>query len=104
MAWHSVAKADDLDDDDVIGVEVDDTEIAVFKLGGVYYATHNICTHEYACLSDGYIEGDRIECPLHQGYFHIPTGKAEGAPVTEDIPTYPVKEEGGEILVDVPDK
>ena len=58
MAWHSVAKADDLGDDEVIGVEVEGREIAVYNLGGVYYATHNICTHEYACLSDGYIEGD----------------------------------------------
>ncbi len=104
MTLHSVAKSVDLDDDEFIWIGVDGKEIAVYKLDGMYYATHNICTHEYACLSDVYIEGDRIKCPFHQGYFHIPTGKAQGAPVTEDIPTYPVKEEGGEILVDVPDK
>jgi nitrite reductase/ring-hydroxylating ferredoxin subunit len=43
-----------------------------------------------------------VECPLHQGRFHIPTGKAMGAPVTVDIATFPVKIEGADILVALP--
>jgi naphthalene 1,2-dioxygenase system ferredoxin subunit len=42
-------------------------------------------------LSDGFLEGNEIECPLHQGRFDVCTGKAMCAPLTEDIKTYPVK-------------
>lgn len=104
MAWTRVAKAEQIGDDEVLGVEAGGEEIAVYRIGGKLHATHNVCTHEYACLSDGYIEGEFIECPLHQGLFHIPTGKAQGAPVTVDVRVFEVKEEGGEIFVDVPEK
>ena len=56
----------------------------------------------YACLSDGYMDGDKIECPLHQGLFDIRTGKAEEGPVDEDLKVYQVKREGGRVLVDIP--
>ena len=50
-----------------------------------------MCTHAYASLADGYIEGDIIECPLHGGCFEIKTGKVASAPATEDLRTYPVQ-------------
>jgi 3-phenylpropionate/trans-cinnamate dioxygenase ferredoxin subunit len=43
--------------------------------------------------------GDIIECPLHQGRFHIPTGKAKSAPVCVDLVCYPVKVEGGQVFI-----
>src|SRR5579875_3196162 len=76
---------------------------AIYRLGGQLYATHNICSHEHALLSDGYIEGDCIECPLHQARFHIPTGEVRSAPATEPVKTYSIKVQGDQILVDVPD-
>ena len=68
---------------------------------GASYATDDICTHEFASLAEGFVDGDCIECPLHAGKFHIPTGKAMTAPVTEDIRTYPVKVEGDEIFINL---
>jgi 3-phenylpropionate/trans-cinnamate dioxygenase ferredoxin subunit len=44
---------------------------------------------------------DIIECPLHQGRFHIPTGAPKGAPVHLPLRTYPVKVEGGEVFVGI---
>jgi 3-phenylpropionate/trans-cinnamate dioxygenase ferredoxin subunit len=46
--------------------------------------------------------GDFVECPLHQGRFHIPTGKAKGAPACVDLKTYPVKVEDGSIFIALP--
>jgi 3-phenylpropionate/trans-cinnamate dioxygenase ferredoxin subunit len=68
-------------------------------IGGELYATDNICTHAYACLSDGYLEDGIIECPLHAGRFEVKTGKALGAPVTKDIELFSVKLEGDDVLV-----
>ncbi len=101
MVWHRAAKQEALGEGGVIGVDVAGKPVALYLLDGVVYATHNICTHQFAFLSDGYIEDGCIECPIHQGLFDIRTGKAKGAPVTVDLATYPVKVEAGEIFVDL---
>lgn len=46
------------------------------------HCTHNICIHAYALLSDRWLDGDVIECPLHGGHFEAKTGKGLGAPIT----------------------
>lgn len=101
MAWHAVADADSIGEDEAIGVDVDGMPIAVCRSDGAFHAVHDVCTHEYAMLSAGYVEGGYIECPLHQGRFELATGKAMCAPVTEPIKIYAVKLEGGKVLVDV---
>jgi MocE subfamily Rieske [2Fe-2S] domain protein len=102
MEFHSVAKTADLDEGEAMQVVVGGREIAIYNLGGAFYATDDICTHAYASLADGYIEGEKIECPLHGGCFEIKTGKAVTPPCTEDLKTYPVKIDNGAILVGVP--
>ena len=99
MAWHSVAKMSDVTDGEVIGVEVEGTPIAIYNLDGEYFATHNVCTHAFALLSDGYVDDGKVECPLHQGIFDIRSGKAEEGPVDEDLKTFTVKVEGDELFV-----
>jgi len=97
--WHDVAATADIEEDDVISVEVEDNEIAVFNVEGEFFATHGVCTHEFACLADGLPMDGIIECPLHNGRFDIRTGKALGAPVSVDLRIYPVKIENGRILL-----
>lgn len=97
--WHKVAKKSALSEGEVIGAAVGDKQVAVYLIGGEFLATDNICTHAFACMSDGYLEDGIIECPLHAGRFEVKTGKALGAPVTENLAVYPVKLEGDDILV-----
>lgn len=86
-----------------IGVRVKDKEIAVYHLpGGEFRATDNVCSHEYALLSEGWVENGCIECPLHAAQFDIRTGKAMSAPADEDIAVYEVKLEGEDILIALP--
>ena len=99
--FHPVASTGDVGPGEMISVEVGGKTIALYNLDGKVYATSDICTHAYACLSDGYIDGENIECPLHQGLFHIPTGKAVAAPASEDLKTYPVKLDGGAVYIEV---
>jgi nitrite reductase/ring-hydroxylating ferredoxin subunit len=101
MAWHRAAELTSIEEDNVIGVEVEGRNIALYRVAGKVYATDNICTHAYALLSDGYVEDGCIECPLHQGRFEISTGKGQGAPIAKDLQTFPVKEEEGWALVDI---
>ena len=100
--WIPIAKVGDVAPSDVRRCEVQDRCIALFNLEGRLYATADICTHAHAHLSDGYIDGETVECPLHQGLFHIPTGRAMAPPVTEDLATYPVRIEGEDVLIQLP--
>ena len=99
--WHLVAKTSEVTEDEPKAVRVGDHLLALFSLDGEYFAMHDICTHEYASLSEGFVDGDVIECPLHAGTFDIRTGKAMSPPVTEDLRTYSVKVEGDDIYVAV---
>ena len=102
IEFHSVAKTDDLDDGEAMQVIIGRKEIAIYNLDGKFYATDDICTHAYASLADGYVEGELIECPLHGGCFDIKTGKAMTPPVSEDLKTYELKIDGEQILIGVP--
>jgi nitrite reductase/ring-hydroxylating ferredoxin subunit len=100
--WYRAAAMSDIEDDDVLGVIVGDHgehEIAVYKIGGAYFATSDRCTHQRARLSDGLVIDDCIECPLHQGRFHISTGRAKSRPVSIPLQTYPTRIEADEVFV-----
>lgn len=84
-----------------MAVEVAEKYLALYKLDGRIFATSNICTHEFAFLSDGFLEDGYIECPLHAARFDIRTGTVLCAPANEPIATYPTKLEGGQILVEL---
>jgi nitrite reductase/ring-hydroxylating ferredoxin subunit len=74
-------------------------QIAIYNVDGTFYATSNVCTHAFALLSDGWLDGDVVECPLHAGRFDVKNGKALGPPVDCDIKTYPVRVVGDEVQV-----
>lgn len=99
---HRVASTSDLAEDEAMQVLVDGKEIAIINLGGEFFALDDICTHAYASMADGYVEGDCIECPLHGAQFNIRTGKAESPPATEDLASYEVRIDGDDILVAIP--
>ena len=93
--WVRVAAKGDVAEGACLGVRVGDKEIAIYHLpGDEFCATENVCSHEYALLSDGWLENGCIECPLHAAQFDVRTGKAMSAPADEDIAVYAIKAEG----------
>jgi nitrite reductase/ring-hydroxylating ferredoxin subunit len=101
MAWQKVASLDALPDGGVVGVDVDGTTVALFRMGDEVHATDGICTHALALLADGFVDDGTIECPLHQAVFDIRTGKALSGPAMEDLRVFPVKVDGAEVLIDL---
>ena len=97
--WMDALALDAVLEGDVIAVKVAGKEVAVYEVAGKIFATDNICTHGHARLSDGFLEGQEIECPLHQGRFDVCTGKALCAPLNENIKIYPVKIEGERVFI-----
>ena len=99
-SWHDAAACSAVDDDAVLGLHVEGRAIAIFKIDGEFYALKDLCSHGQARLSDGYVEDGCVECPLHQGLVDIRTGAARTAPITVDIPTYPVRVSGERLEVE----
>jgi nitrite reductase/ring-hydroxylating ferredoxin subunit len=71
--------------------------IAVFRSGGRYYVTDDLCTHGGASLSEGLIEDDEVECPFHLGRFCLRTGAVMRAPCTDPLKTYPAEVRHGHV-------
>ncbi len=97
----TVAKVGDLEPGELMYVEVGDEPVCLINLDGELFALNDTCTHEEASLSDGTIEGDEIECPLHGGAFAIRTGQPVAFPVVVPVETYGVRIAGDEVQVAV---
>jgi naphthalene 1,2-dioxygenase system ferredoxin subunit len=97
--WIDAAALAEVPEGDVIGVMVAGKHIALFEVDGEVFATDNICSHGHARLSDGFLEGREIECPLHQGRFDVCSGQALCAPLTENIKTYTVRIENMRVML-----
>ncbi len=100
--WHDVAGVDDVSDGEVLGVAAGNVPVALFCVGDAFFALHDLCSHGAARLSDGYVDGDCIECPLHQGLVSIRTGKPKSAPITDPVASYPTRIVDGRIEVEIP--
>jgi 3-phenylpropionate/trans-cinnamate dioxygenase ferredoxin component len=100
--WVRACAVDALALEDVLRFDHDGRTYAIYRTPSGWHATAGLCTHEEAHLADGLVMGDIIECPLHQGRFHIPSGEAKGAPVIDGLATFPTKVEDGQVFVLVP--
>jgi len=99
--WQAVGSASQVAEDESLGVAVGDKRIGIFRIDGALYAIDDVCPHAFALLSQGFVEGEEVECPLHEALFHVPTGKCLREPAEDDVATYEVKEEDGRILVKI---
>ena len=81
-----------------------DPPVAVFHTeDGELYAIDDTCTHQDASLSDGWLEGCEVECPLHASKFDLRTGSVDAPPARLPVRTHQVLVEGGMIYVRLSD-
>ena len=99
--WVTVAKVGDLADNDMMMVTAGPEEILLALVDGNYYAIDNWCTHAGGMLDQGVLHTEtlEVECPIHEGYFHLVTGAARLPPAEEDTIAYAVKVEGDDIRI-----
>jgi nitrite reductase (NADH) small subunit/3-phenylpropionate/trans-cinnamate dioxygenase ferredoxin subunit len=70
----TVAKVGDIPDGEGQPFEVGDRIVAVFNLGGQYYAINDLCPHQGASLSAGHVEDGEVSCPWHAWRFRVTDG------------------------------
>ena len=97
--WMKVALCSEIREGRARLCRVGQHAVCLYNVGGTVYATDDLCTHGRASLADGFLEGDEIVCPLHEGRFCVRTGRATGAPCTVDVKSYSVMVKEGAVLL-----
>jgi 3-phenylpropionate/trans-cinnamate dioxygenase ferredoxin subunit len=98
-AWIDVAPADDVPPGGHRVYEVDGRFVAVYLIGGVFYAIEDRCTHDDNPLADGPVEGLEVVCPRHGARFCLRTGAALSPPAYEPVATFPVAVRAGRLCI-----
>ncbi|MFI0372939.1 Rieske (2Fe-2S) protein [Actinomadura sp. 1N219] len=115
-----VGRSAELADGDRLVVDVDGTEIGVFRIDGALYAYGNYCVHaggpvcqgmvinrvtepldaEKRSLGEAFSDDVHIVCPWHGYEYDLRTGAHPGDPRVR-LRGYQVFEQGGEIVVEL---
>lgn len=98
--WIQVAKKSEIPADTGKLVQAGGQDIALFQVEGKVYALQNHCPHRGGPLAEGGIQGEEVTCPWHGWAFSVKTGAFVHNPNIKTA-TYPVKEEGDEIWIEI---
>jgi 3-phenylpropionate/trans-cinnamate dioxygenase ferredoxin subunit len=101
MTAQRVCALSDLVQDEARRVEVDGFAIAlVLDSSGEVHAIGDVCTHGDISLSEGFVDGESLECWAHGSAFSLRTGKPLNLPAYEPVPVFAVTVDGDDVLVD----
>jgi nitrite reductase/ring-hydroxylating ferredoxin subunit len=81
-------------------VEAAGKTLALFNVDGVYYAIDNSCAHRGGPLGEGDLDGRVVTCPWHAWRWDVTSGANANNPAVK-VGCYPVRVEGGAILVEI---
>lgn len=101
MSFIKVADTTDIEPDEALKFGDGESAIAIYNVDGEFFATQDLCTHGNWSLSDGYLDGDIIECTLHWAKFCVRTGKVKAQPACDPLKVFPLEVRDNEIFVDV---
>jgi 3-phenylpropionate/trans-cinnamate dioxygenase ferredoxin component len=100
VSWHPVAPASAIAVGDYTQVEIGNAIVAVFNVGGEFYAIEDVCTHDGGGLAGGAVEGDVVICPRHGARFCLRSGAALTPPAYEPVRTYPTRIVAGTVEIE----
>jgi nitrite reductase/ring-hydroxylating ferredoxin subunit len=86
---------DDVAPGEALKVEAGGLTLAVFNVDGQIHVTDDACTHGPGSLSEGFLDGEVIECNFHQGCFNVRTGEVVAPPCIVPVKTYVTVVEDG---------
>jgi NADPH-dependent 2,4-dienoyl-CoA reductase/sulfur reductase-like enzyme/nitrite reductase/ring-hydroxylating ferredoxin subunit len=80
-------------------IKLGDTSILLIRSGDTVHAFGADCPHAGAPLEEGAVCNGRLICPWHKGTFDIATGALVEPPPLLPLTRYPVRIDGGDVLV-----
>src|SRR5438445_3386554 len=96
----TIAATKDLPPGRAAAFDIEGSRIAVFNVGGDYYAIDDTCTHSGGPLCEGEVNDCKVTCPWHGADFDLKTGEAVGPPAFEAVRSYKGAVEGNDIKVE----
>lgn len=97
--FHKLAEEGEVEPGEVRSYWVEERPVALCNADGELHAFEDICTHQYAHLSEGKFGGQQITCPLHGAKFDVKSGEAKSLPAVKPVPKHEVKVDDGEVYV-----
>lgn len=96
--------ADDIKPGEARRFVVGDRAIAVVRIEDDFYALGDVCSHQNISLSEGEVHADtrELECWKHGSAFSLETGAPNSLPATRAVPTFVIRRDGDDLLVEVP--
>ena len=98
--FEKVAETNELNSGQRKSIIVDEISILLIRVGDVYYAIEDLCTHDGQPLTDGSLTDGKITCPRHGAQFDLETGKALCMPATEPVETFEVQQREDGVYVE----
>jgi nitrite reductase/ring-hydroxylating ferredoxin subunit len=102
------AKTSEIQAGKIKKLPIGDFGVLLVNVEGVFYAVDALCTHYGGDLSQGTLQGKILTCPVHGSKFDVTDGKVVSPPiqpldrpVIENLITYPLKVENGEIYIKI---
>ena len=92
-------RATDVPPGECLRVLLGGTPVAIFNIDGQLHAIDDTCSHQEASLSDGWVEGHLVECPLHSSCFDVRTGLPQGLPATQPVRVHAVSVADGIVSI-----
>ncbi len=96
-----VAQVSDLSPGEGRVVQAEGQPLALFNVGGTFYAIHNTCLHRGGPLGEGELNGSVVTCPWHGWQYDVTTGANVRNPAVK-VAAFKVRVEGSDILVELP--
>lgn len=97
--WTDVGAREAVDADNPLAADVGETKVGIFEIDGELHAVEDVCPHAYALLTQGFQDGDEVECPLHNAVFCLKDGRHLRGEPCRDLHVYPVRVVDGRIQV-----
>jgi nitrite reductase/ring-hydroxylating ferredoxin subunit len=97
--FHKLGSTEDVSPGEIRYYSVEGRHVALCNVEGEFHAFEDVCTHQFAHLSEGGMQGDRVKCPLHGAVFDVRTGQPKSLPAVKPLVLHTVKVEDGSVYV-----
>lgn len=102
--FHKLSAEGEVSPGEIRQYTVEGRFVALCNVDGELHAFEDVCTHQFAHLSEGEFTGSEVKCPLHGAKFDVTTGAAKSLPAVKPVPKHEVKVEDGYIYVALNEK
>ena len=87
---------------EMVSCRAGEVEVMLCRVNGQLHAIEDRCSHAESTLSDGFLEGVYVTCPLHFAQFDVRTGRHLGPPAFTGVRSFPVQQGAGGVVIELP--